>query len=171
MEQQPYSYQQPVPANYAGYQPGPVSVTLIDPVKQELLLKRIHNGGNWFFWVAGLSLINSVIQHLGGDISFVLGLAVTQILDAGFRMFAGSLGMVVSIFLDVIVAGLFVFFGVLARHRSYWGFVPGLALYALDGVLYTLLGSALAVVFHIYVLICIGAGFLAERELRACERT
>ena len=46
-----------------------------------LLFQQGANGANWFYWIAGLSLINSVITLVGGKISFVLGLAVTGITD------------------------------------------------------------------------------------------
>ena len=38
-------------------------------------------GANWFFWIAGLSVINSLIITFGGEMSFVIGLGITQFID------------------------------------------------------------------------------------------
>lgn len=70
-------------------------------------LAALRNGTAWFFWIAGLSLVNAVITHAGSDLSFVAGLGVTQVIDAlaivaaaelpdaGLRILAaGALGLV-----------------------------------------------------------------------------
>ena len=46
---------------------------------------EIISGARWFWWIAGLSLVNSVILHSGGGTSFVIGLGFTQIVDALFQ--------------------------------------------------------------------------------------
>ena len=42
---------------------------------------QMKSGANWFYWIAGLSLVNSAIYAFGGDISFILGLAATQMVE------------------------------------------------------------------------------------------
>ena len=37
------------------------------------------SGANWFFWIAGLSLVNSLIILFSGEWSFIVGLGATQI--------------------------------------------------------------------------------------------
>lgn len=41
----------------------------------------VKNGANWFYWIAALSLINTVILMSGGSVSFLFGLGTTQIID------------------------------------------------------------------------------------------
>ena len=50
-----------------------------DPIK---IAKSFENGSKWFYWIAGLSIINSVAHLAKGDFSFVIGLGITQIVDA-----------------------------------------------------------------------------------------
>ena len=51
--------------------------------KQETQLETQHaSGANWFYWIAGLSVINSVIILAGGGWGFVVGLGITQFIDA-----------------------------------------------------------------------------------------
>ncbi len=42
---------------------------------------RIRNGANNFFWIAGLSLVNTFIFLSGGSTSFVISPGITQIID------------------------------------------------------------------------------------------
>src|SRR5437763_16327974 len=45
------------------------------------LYQQGRNGSNWFYWVAGLSLVNSISLHTGGNVFFVVGLGVTLVAD------------------------------------------------------------------------------------------
>ena len=42
---------------------------------------QFKSGADWFFWIAGLSIINSIILLAGGQWSFIVGLGITQIID------------------------------------------------------------------------------------------
>lgn len=45
-------------------------------------MKRIRKGASWFYWIALLSFINSVIMFSGGNTTIVFGLGITQIANA-----------------------------------------------------------------------------------------
>src|SRR5207245_2159091 len=70
----------------------------------DLMLRRVHaeqvvkSGANWFVWIAGLSVVNSIVGMSGGHLHFIFGLGITQIVDALAHQ-AGSAGM----FLDLII--------------------------------------------------------------------
>jgi len=42
---------------------------------------NLKSGANWFYWVAGLSLINTIMIFAGAKWGFAIGLAITQIID------------------------------------------------------------------------------------------
>src|SRR6266446_5826170 len=75
--------------------------------KRELERQR-RNGASWFYWVAGLSVVNSVILMSGGRLSFLFGLGVTQVIDGlsmrGAGAEPGSLPIGAFV-IDVLVAG------------------------------------------------------------------
>src|SRR4051794_40879026 len=50
--------------------------------KIQSLVQQGRNGANWFYWIAGLSLVNSVILLTGGNTFFFIGLGVTMMADA-----------------------------------------------------------------------------------------
>jgi hypothetical protein len=127
-----------------------------------------RSGANWFFWIAGLSAVNTAIHLSGSDTSFIVGLGVSQILDLIGRE-TGPTGAAVSLILNALVLGIFVLFGVFARKRNTWAFVLGMGLYALDALIYVLGGDWLGVGFHGLVLFFLWGGFNAHRKLQARE--
>ena len=68
---------------------------------------QLRSGVSWFYWIAGLSLINSILSVSGQSWRFIFGLGVTQLLDAFAEGFAGG-GKIVGLIFDLVVAGVFV---------------------------------------------------------------
>jgi hypothetical protein len=120
---------------------------------------RVRSGANWFYWIAGLSLVNSVSTLFGGGLSFVLGLGATQIIDAiafGLKegLDAQTAGIVtaVAMVMNISLAGIFVLFGIFANKHRRWAFIAGMVLYVLDGVIFVIFPDFLSIIFHLYAL-------------------
>jgi hypothetical protein len=134
-------------------------------IEEKLKLENQFKGGvGWFYWIAGLSIINTAIMLFGGKWSFIVGLGVTQVIDA-VALNIGPAAKPVAAFLDLLVAGVFVLFGVLAGKRYTWAIVVGMALYGLDGLLFILVKDFLGLAFHGYALFCIWNGLRALQKL------
>ena len=131
------------------------------------LEKQLKGGGSWFYWIAGLSLVNSVIALSGSGTRFILGLGITQMFDELARGMGSGAGLAVAVVLDLLAAAVFVFFGVFANKRHTWSFIVGMALYALDGLIYLIAQDWLGVGFHAFALFCLFRGFKACRALNA----
>lgn len=150
------------PANVAA----PNVTATVPPSGDPATEAQLKSGASWFYWIAGLSLINSIAAFTGSDWRFILGLGLTQILDA-FGHDLGSAGKAVVLALDVLAAGVLVFFGVFAHKRHLWAFVVGMVLIALDGLIFLLAQDWLGVGFHVFVLYCLFRGAKACCELNA----
>ena len=100
------------------------------------LERAIKNGANWFYWIAGLSLINSAIALSGSGMRFILGLGVTQIIDGVAQGLDSGAGLAVAVVLDLLAAAVFVFFGLFANKRFTWSFIAGMILYTMDGMIF-----------------------------------
>jgi len=148
--------------DYTGSAPTATS-SAADP----LLERQLKNGGSWFYWIAGLSLINSAVALSGSQWGFILGLEFTQIIDAIAHEIGSGAGFAVAIVLDLLVPGMFIFFGIFANKRRAWSFIAGMAFYALDGLIYLIDLNFLALGFHAFVLWCIFRGFKACQQLNA----
>ncbi len=137
------------------------------------LAKRTKSGANWFYWIAGLSLVNSIIFLFGGNVSFIAGLGITQLLDAVVDQISAGEGFtavkVITFVVDAILAGILVLCGLWANKLEIWAFVVGMVLYILDTILLLLLGAYLPVAFHAFALFMIFRGFSAARQLKASQ--
>jgi len=126
---------------------------------------RVINGAKWFYWIAALSVVNSLVMLFGGQLHFVVGLGISSVVDAMAKQ-AGSAGAVLDIVINGFVAGIFVLFGTFARKQQKWAFMIGMALYALDGLLLLAAGDILSVAFHGYALYAIYRGLAAVNQLQ-----
>ncbi|NUM52617.1 MAG: hypothetical protein HUU46_03135 [Candidatus Hydrogenedentes bacterium] len=134
------------------------------------------NGANWFYWVAGLSLVNTGINLFGGGIYFVVGLGVTLIVDVftmeavnqepEIAVAARAISIGFTLFVAVVLCG----FGWLSRKRILPIFAVGMVLYVLDGLLFVLFQDWMSVAFHAFALYSMIGGFMAYRQLNILQR-
>ena len=123
---------------------------------QEMLIgaAAVKRGANWFYWIAALSLVNTVAMISGGHFHFLLGLGITDVTAALGAQVRG-----LAFFIDVLVLGFFAMCGYYAGKGHKWAFLMGMTFYLLDGGI-TMLGQDwLSFAFHIYALLCIWRGF------------
>ena len=135
------------------------------------LESQFQRGANWFFWIAGTSIINSIIILTGGQWHLVIGLGITQIFDeVAIHLHAGTGAeplKIVALVLDFFVAGMFVVFGLLAKRRLNWAFIVGMLLYTADGLIFILPpADFLSIGFHVLALWGVMSGFKANRALQ-----
>lgn len=128
------------------------------------LTQQLNSSSSWFFWIAALSMINSLIAVFGGDMRFVFGLGITGAADA-LSFESGATAKTVSFIFTLLMAGLFVIFGVLARKFFHWAFIVGMAIYALDGLLLLRVSDYLGVAFHAFILFLLSRGISASKKL------
>jgi hypothetical protein len=141
------------------------------------LENQLRGGANWFYWIAGLSLINSVINFFEGSLSFLVGLGVTQVVDAIAFIIAeeltGSGVLIVKLIalgFDVTIAAMFVLAGFLAKKRKQWVFIVGMLLYALDAVIFLLVQDWFPFGFHLFALVGMFQGLQALRRIHSLEQ-
>ena len=127
---------------------------------------RLKSGASWFYWIAGLSLINSIAAAMGGTFQFLFGLGVTQVFDQVGAEFGGG-AKLIALGLNVGVAAIFVLFGVFAHKRHQWAFIVGMALFGLDALLMLVAQAWIGVAFHAFVLFCLFVGLKACRSLNS----
>ena len=134
------------------------------------LEQRYKSGANWFYWIAGLTLVTSIISYTGGEWRFLISLGTTQVIDAlAASEELGGAPLVVALVLDVILAAVFVVFGVLANKKFLWAYILGMAIFVLDGLVSLLVQDLIGVVAHVVVLIFMVPGFMAGRKLVELE--
>lgn len=142
--------------------------------QQKLVLEaRARNGANWFFWIGGLSIINTIIYLAGGTISFIIGLGATQLVDGVIAATIEELGptsaTIMHLFafgIDVGLAGIFIVAGLLSRKKYRWALISGMVLYVLDALIFILVGDWLGLIFHALALWGLWGGIRAMNALK-----
>lgn len=155
----------------------PPSSTL-DPIQVEKVKAQIRrdarfkNGVTWFYWIAALSVINSIIYTAGGTITFVVGLGATQVIDGLASGFAERLGSNwaylkdIGLLLDVIVAAIYALFGFLGKKHHRAPIIIGFILYILDAGITLICKDYFGALFHILALVGIFGAIKVLNEER-----
>jgi FAIM1 (Fas apoptotic inhibitory molecule) protein len=127
------------------------------------LVKRVENGGRWFYWIAGLSAVNFVFFMLGSEKGFAVGTAIDWFVQVILEDLANPS---VAWIPHVAVIALFAFLGVRATAGAQWAFIVGGLLYALDGLLFLLVKDWLGIAVHAFALFAIVSATISLRRLR-----
>ena len=139
------------------------------------LSQNYSSGANWFYWIAGLSIVTSLITFFGGGLQFLFGLGITMIIDGMASAISEDMGgdapKIVALVLDLLVTGLFVGIGYLANRKMLGAYIVGMVAFGLDGLLSLLVGDWLSVLAHGFVIFMLVRGFMAGRELTALEKS
>ena len=133
---------------------------------------EVKGAASWFFWIAALSIINSIIFMLNLDWNFVIGLGVTQLLDFIGRSISETTasGMkYVSLIINILLSAVFVLIGLFANRGSRKAFMTGIILYILDAVIFVFAFDLLGVGFHIFAIYFMVRGFMACKKLNNSE--
>jgi hypothetical protein len=147
--------------------------------KRSALQIRIKNDIGWFYWIAGLSIINSLVFLFGGDINFVIGLAMTQFID-GVMSAAANLSLKngtnlailiqgVGLVINLAIAGFFVLCGVFGIKRKRGWVIAGIVLYGVDSVICLIFEIWLGLAFHGFALFFLIRGLLALNQLKKLD--
>ncbi len=144
-------------------------------VAAELMVEnQFKNGANWFFWIAGLSVINSLAFLSGSNWHFIIGLSITQFIDVVARSISGPYGnlfLTIAIMMDIGFIALFVFIGLWARQKSATAFILGMIMYGFDTLLLLFIGSLIGIVFHVLALVFISRGLQSLHKMEKLSPT
>lgn len=142
----------------------PAQSAPLDPGQAQHLLtvndlaRRIRGGASNYYWIAGLSVVNSLIAVFNGGMTFVVGLGVTQIVDAIAFLLADGLPASAWVFrlaglaVSLAISAVFAVFGYFAAKGKRWAFLVGMILYGLDAVLVIVFGDYFGFGFHLLML-------------------
>lgn len=124
----------------------PFTQTAATPIDRSLIAQsnpQIISGAGWFWWIAGLSIVNTAMVHSGSDMNFVIGLGFTLIADTVFREM-----MLIAFVIDAVALALFFALGFFAKKGHLWAFVVGIVLYSLDALIYLYFQDWMSAGFH-----------------------
>lgn len=140
----------------------------------ETYRKNMQSGARWFYWVAGLSLVNAIAAATNSNWSFLAGLGVTQVISGLAAALSKNQGdssvvLVIALVLNVLVAAFFVGLGVFAYKGHTWAFIVGMVIYAFDALIFLVFQDWFPLAFHAFVIFCLYRGIAANRKVKQLE--
>lgn len=142
------------------------------------LSSAVSNSGGRFYWVTGVSVLNTLLTLLNTGIFFPSGLMVTLLSDFAIRGSTIPGLRVFCIIFNLFSYGLYLLLGYFAVRRQQWALITGFVLYTLDTLLmlpmyfvarnaafYLLINGA----FHIWILYIVFQGIRANSVLKKIE--
>jgi hypothetical protein len=152
---------------------GAVPAASVDTVRNaqaDAFKHQVEQGAKWFYWIAGLSLINTILPLFGSDWGFVIGLGITRVFAALATAMHGehsSIGLAVVLYcLSFAAVGFFAACGWFARRPSLVAFTIGIAAFALDALIFLIAQDWIGVGFHALALYYLWGGMSAARKFK-----
>lgn len=140
------------------------------PDQAHPLREQINSSANWFYWVAGLSLVNVAVALAGSNWAFAIGLGLPQVFMALAANTAGGGALAPHVLvlwaLSLAVPGFFLACGWFARYPSLTAFVAGTVVFAIDSLVFVLAADWIGIAFHALVLYFLWKGIAATRQYR-----
>lgn len=130
------------------------------------LQRTVRQAANWFYWICGLSIINTLIYSFGGNMSFICGLGSTIITD----VFIGNMfenPFLIQLIVSIAISSIYIICGYYANKGFLAAFIVGMVLYILDAIIFIVLGDFLSVGFHALSAYEIFKGIKASKQLNA----
>jgi len=119
----------------------------------------VISSARWFWWIAGLSLVNTVLYYAGSNTSFVMGLALTTIVNVLFaRMVA------LAVLATILIIGFYFVVGLYAQRGRLWAFYTGLAVYVIDALILLKFEDWMSAGFHALAIYFIVRGMMRLRQ-------
>jgi len=145
------------------------TVSSRDLLKFQLLQRRL-NGGAWFYWIGGASILNSVLNAAGTEWGLAVGLGVTYLIDEIAKVLSTTVRTpIYAVIIDIAIAAGFLLIGRAARRGKLGWYAFGIGLYLLDGLLFVLVQDFLGMAVHAIGIYGLISGWRATRSLRQLE--
>jgi len=129
--------------------------------------QRVTSAARWFYWIAGLTVVNCALAVAGSTVSLLLGLT-TPLIAVYIALGVGRIEFtVMGMALAIIIAAGFVFLGWIAEKGRSWAFIAGASLYAADTIWSVVYRDWMSVVWHALALGAILSGLFVLRRMKA----
>ena len=135
----------------------------LERTKRAQLEQNARNGSNYFFWIAFFSIFNHIMDQLSSTRRFVFGLGAPQYIERSLAV--PNPAMIWGII--IVLAGIFVLFGILARRGNIPVYTIGILFYLVDMALSILAGDLVGAVVHVVFTVLLAMGLIATRKLKS----
>jgi hypothetical protein len=132
---------------------------------RDQIRQSMKSTGSIFYWIAGCSVVNTLLLLTRSGVLLLGGLGFTFLVDVALEG-AGPQIRPIGFGIDLTIALMFVALGMWAGRGSKVAFFLGMGLYALDAGILVLIQDWLNVAFHGWWLFCLWQGLQRNVELQ-----
>ncbi len=139
------------------------------------LAERVRSGAGWLNAVAVFSAINSLINAFDGGRYFLVGLGITQLIDAFGSVFAQEMPNMattikfVAVAISLGISGILGVLGYFSRRGHAWAFTLAGVGYTVDTLIVLYFQDYGGIIFHLIALFFMGSGALAALKLQGSD--
>jgi|GEM_PF-1765868 len=153
----------------------PVQIPQSPPITPQSPKKGLfdNEASGYFYYIAGISLINSLLFIFGFGFYGSLGITtvITGIAKYIAETVAGGTGVafiinLIGFFINAVIAGIVALFGYLSSRGHGWVYVVGMIAYTVDALIMLWLGDWIEVLIHLYFLYLLWKGWSLLRKAR-----
>ncbi len=144
--------------------------------KPDEIIEHAKKARGWFAAIAAFSFINSLLIMFGAEVSFVIGLGATQVVDAIVAVMREEIGpsaaavvSAIGLLTNLCIIGVVMVIWWASGRGSTAAYIVGMVLYGLDGLIFLLVGDWIGVGFHVFFLFMLWSGYRFMREWRNAQ--
>lgn len=140
------------------------AASLPDLTTDDAKVAEMRRGANWFYWVAILGAVSSLIYHFYDFANHFVHFGMSQYVDAQAAATGVETQRWAALVFNLGIAGVFAAFGYFGRRGSDLAFIFGMFLYFFDAVVLLGYREFFAFGFHLFAMFFIAKGLLASRR-------
>lgn len=133
-------------------------------LRGKALRAEIIDRASWIRTVGIWCVVNAMLVTIGLNLRFVFALSLTDLMSYGAASMGGFTPRLGAILFAALACAGAYFFATFAEKGYTWAFKAAGAIYALDLVLWCLIGNWIEVAAHVFVLYQFYAGFEACKK-------
>lgn len=140
--------------------------------EEAVTARQVKNGAAWFYWIAGLTVLNVVTILCGLSWTFLLSLLLPIfIADTSYREHDSG-EYISTALVTAFSAWIYLLLGRAAQKGARWAFITGIIFYGLDTLFWigAKEGRALGLILHVAALFGMGRGLGAAKRWDALRR-
>lgn len=135
------------------------------PIARLVQLEKQHrSGANWFYWIAGLSALSSILILIGSPVISAITLGSTEFLVAiGKEVPEMAIATTIA---SVLILGVYVLLGYLSNKGYRGAYIVGIILFFLDTLFLLWIQDFFGIAFHALALYYLIVGVIALFKLK-----
>lgn len=142
---------------------------------EEIIVQSRKTAG-WLGAITVFSIINLLLMLFKTNVSFIIGLGITQLVTAismgiaeGAIPVVAKVIFIIGLVVNISIIGIYALLWWLSKKGSMAAYIIGMVLYLLDGFLFLVVQDWIGVGFHVFFLFMLFGGYQFMKKYKEAE--